>query len=78
MKIKSICNICIISFIIVCCVTYIILNKYTNMEEFSPLSIEYNDNKAFSRSKLQFLINEYESTDNCKQGYIQPSNLYPF
>jgi len=64
----------IITLIIASCILFILLNKYTGMEEFSPLSIEYSEKKALSRTKLQCLINEYESTDNCKQGYIQPSN----
>ena len=67
-------NIGIISFIIVAGIIFIILNKYTNIEEFSPLSFEYNEKKTISRNKLQFLINDYESTDNCKQGYIQPTS----
>lgn len=66
-------NICIIVSIILTGIIFIILNKYTNMEEFSPLSIEYKTEKATSRNKLQFMIDEYESSDMCNQGYIQPT-----
>ena len=71
---NSIFNKFIILLLICICITFILLNKFTSMEDFTPLSIEYNEQKALSRTKLQFLLNEYESTDKCKHGYIQPSN----
>jgi len=67
-------NISVIVFLILMCITFILLDKYTSIEEFTPLSIEYSEGKALSRTKLQFLLNDYETTDTCRRGYTQPSN----
>ena len=59
--------------IILAGITYIIINLvYT--EGFSSLSHSYSENKALSRTNLQFLLNRFESQKRCGSGYIQPSN----
>ena len=65
----------IIALIILGSITFIIINKHTYTEEFSPLSMEYNQKKTASRTKLQYLINKFEAPNNCGTGYIQPSNV---
>ena len=71
-KTSKLFYIIIIILILLSGITYIILSRY--YEDFSPLSNEYNEKKALSRTRLQFLINKSESLKGCNTGYIQPSN----
>ncbi len=55
-------------------ISYIIVSRFIYIEDFAPLSHTYSENKALSRTRLQFLINRFESHKRCNDGYIQPSN----
>ena len=79
-KIVNILHYIIISFIILGCIIFIIWSKYSLKENFSPISIEYDNKKKINRKKLQCLIDKFEKTNNCRPGYIQPVNfkyVYP-